>query len=199
MSIQTRSVIELREVSISKSNQRDQSRTAWSLYLEKQTSVSLLQRHRQCNDLLIALSISESIRLSVHVQLVSLLQWHLFSMRWSTRSHRSTYQWIDSPISSRATSESASMTSILNAMIYSLSSLYPSVNLIIRSRATSEPATMTSPKSISSMSKSISESASMTRSIVSLLERHSKWVCYKDRQQLISWLSRSTNETSSTM
>ncbi len=62
-------------------------------------------------------------------------------MRWS--SHRSIYQWIDSPISSRATSESASMTFILNAMIYSLSSLYSSVNLIIRSHATSEPATMT--------------------------------------------------------
>ncbi len=30
------------------------------------------------------------------------------SMQWF--SHRSTYQWIDSPISSRATSESASMT-----------------------------------------------------------------------------------------
>ncbi len=41
-------------------------------------SVSLLQWHRQCNDLLIALSISESIRLSVHMQLVSLLQWHLY-------------------------------------------------------------------------------------------------------------------------
>ena len=25
---------------------------------------------------------------------VSLLQWHLFSMQWSTRSHRSTHQWI---------------------------------------------------------------------------------------------------------
>ncbi len=199
MSTQTRSVIELREVSISKSNQRDQSRTAWSLYLEKQISVSLLQRHRQCDDLLIALPISEPVRLSVHVQLVSLLQWHLFSMRWPTRSHRSTYQWIDSPISSRATSEPASMTSILNAMIYSLSSLYPPVNLVIRSHATSEPATMTSSKSISSMSKSISEPASMTHSIVSLLERHSKWVCYKGRQRLISWLSRSTNETSSTM
>ena len=104
--------LELREVSISRSK----------------LSVSLLQWHRQCNDLSshrsiyqwidssissratsesasmtsfvnamiykhIALSISESIRLSVHMQLVSLLQWHLFSMRWSTRSHRSTHQW----------------------------------------------------------------------------------------------------------
>ena len=56
------------------------------------------------------------------------------------------------------------MTSILNAMIYSLSSLYSSVNLIICSHATSESATMMSSKSISSMSKLISESASMTLS-----------------------------------
>ncbi len=49
-------------------------------------------------------------------------------------------------------------------MIYSLSSLYSSVNLIKRSCATSESATMTSSKSISSMSKLISEPASMTRS-----------------------------------
>jgi len=92
------------------------------------------------------------------------------SMQWS--SHRSIYQWIDSFISSRATSEFASMTSILNAMIYSLSSLYLSVNLIIHSHATSESATMTSSKLISSMSKSISESASMTLlpCIVSLLQ-----------------------------
>ncbi len=76
-------------------NQRDQSRTAWSLYLEKQISVSLLQRHSQCNDLLIliALLISELILLLVHMQLVSLLQWHLLSMQWSTRSHRFIYQW----------------------------------------------------------------------------------------------------------
>jgi len=47
-------------------------------------------------------------------------------------------------------------------MIYSLSSLYSSVNLIKRSCVTSESATMTSSKSISSMSKSTSESASMT-------------------------------------
>ncbi len=56
--------------------------------------MSLLQWHHQCNDLLIALSISESIRLSVHMQLVSLLQWHLFSMQWSIRFHHSTHQWI---------------------------------------------------------------------------------------------------------
>ena len=49
-------------------------------------------------------------------------------------------------------------------MIYSLSSLYSSVNLIKCSCATSESATMMSSKLISSMSKSTSESASMTRS-----------------------------------
>ncbi len=49
-------------------------------------------------------------------------------------------------------------------MIYSLSSLYPSVNLVKHSCATSEPATMASSKSISSMSKSTSEPASMARS-----------------------------------
>ncbi len=91
---------------------------------------------------------------------VSLLQWHCQCNDLS--SHRSTHQWIDSSTRSCATSESASITSILNAMIYSLSSFYPSVNLIIRSHATSEPATMMSSKSISSMSKSISESALMT-------------------------------------
>ncbi len=94
------------------------------------------------------------------MQLVSLLQWHCQCNDLS--SHRSTHQWIDSSISSHATSESASMTSILNAMIYSLSSLYSLVNLIIHSHATSKSATMTSSKLISSMSKSISESASMT-------------------------------------
>jgi len=81
------------------------------------------------------------------------------------QAHRSIYQWIDSSISLHATSESASMTFILNAIIYSLSSFYSSVNLIIHSHATSESATMTSSKLISSMSKSISESTSMTLSM----------------------------------
>ncbi len=130
MSIQTGPVIELREVSTPKSNQRGQSRTAWSLYLEEQTP-------------------SEPASMAS-------------SMRWP--SHRPTYQWTDPPTSSRATSEPASMTPILNAMAYPLSSPYPPVNLVIRPRATSEPATMASPKSTSSMSKSISEPASMASS-----------------------------------
>ena len=94
---------------------------------------------------------------------VSLLQWHSLSMQWSF--HHFIYQWINLSISLHATSESASMTFILNAMIYSLSSFYSSVNLIIHSHATSESATMMSSKSISSMSKLISESASMTLSM----------------------------------
>ncbi len=63
---------------------------------------------------------------------------------------------------SKSTSESASMTLFVNAMIYLFSSSYLSVNLILRSHANSESATMTSRKLISSMSKSTSESASMT-------------------------------------
>ncbi len=63
---------------------------------------------------------------------------------------------------SKLTSELASMTLFVNAIIYLLSSSYLSVNLILRSHANSESATMTSRKLISSMSKSTSESASMT-------------------------------------
>ncbi len=63
---------------------------------------------------------------------------------------------------SKSTSESASMTLFVNAMIYLLSSSYLSVNLILRSHANSESATMTSQKLISSISKLTSESASMT-------------------------------------
>jgi len=63
---------------------------------------------------------------------------------------------------SKSTSESASMILFVNAMIYLPSSSYLLVNLVLRSHANSEPATMTSRKLISSMSKSTSESASMT-------------------------------------
>jgi len=80
----------------------------------------------------------------VHVQLVSLLQWHLSSMRWLSYSHRSTNQWIGLSTRSRANSEPATKASFVNAMIYLPTSLYSPVNLIIRSCATSEPATMTS-------------------------------------------------------
>ncbi len=73
-------------------------------------SVSLLQWHCQCNDLSSHRSTHQWTWSYIHVQLVSLLQWHLSSMRWSIYSHRSTYQWIDLPTRSRATSEPASMT-----------------------------------------------------------------------------------------
>jgi len=79
----------------------------------------------------------------VHMQLVSLLQWHLSSMRWLSYSHRSINQWIDLSTRSRANSEPATKTSFVNAMIYLLTSLYLSVNLVKCSRATSESASMT--------------------------------------------------------
>ncbi len=59
----------------------------------------------------------------VHMQLVSLLQWHLSSMQWFIYSHCFIYQWIDLSTRSRATSESATKTrSIL------ISSLSQSLN-----------------------------------------------------------------------
>ncbi len=77
--------------------------------------------HRQCDDspTLIALPISEPIRLLVHVQLVSLLQWH------------------DNVFNNKQTFELVSISKLqwvcfngtLNAMIYPPSSLYLSVNL----------------------------------------------------------------------
>jgi len=78
----------------------------------------------------------------VHVQLVSLLQWHLPSMQWSSYSHRSTNQWIGLSTRSRANSEPATKTSFVNAMIYLLTSLYLSVNLVKCPHATSESASM---------------------------------------------------------
>jgi len=78
----------------------------------------------------------------VHVQLVSLLQWHLPSMRWLSYPHRSINQWIDLSTRSRANSEPATKAPSVNAMIYLLTSLYLSVDLIKCSRATSEPASM---------------------------------------------------------
>jgi len=96
--------------------------------------VSLLQRRCQCDDLSthIALSISESAYLVFLCQLVSLLQWHdqnrplrwasrfpssepatkALSMRWSTYSHRSTYQWTGLPRVPVSTSEPASMIAL---------------------------------------------------------------------------------------
>ena len=139
--------------------------------------MSLLQRHSQCNDLLILITllISELILLLVHMQLVSLLQWHLLSMQWSTRSHRSTYQWIWSNVYMQ-------LVSLLQWHLFSMQwsthshrFIYQWIDSSISSHATSE-------------------SASMTRLIVSLLQRHERdklcymrvvetnrqWVCFKD-------------------
>ena len=79
----------------------------------------------------------------VHMQLVSLLQWSLSSMQWFSYSHHFINQWINLLTHSRANSESATKTSFINVMIYLLTSLYLSVNLIKCSRATSESASMT--------------------------------------------------------
>jgi len=144
----------------------------------------------------------------VHMQLVSLLQWWVQSrsLQWASRSvsllqwhrqcndlssHRSIYQWIDSSISSHATSESASMTSFVNAMIYKHIALSISESIYLEFLC----------QLVSLLQRRVRywSRHQVSHSIVSLLERHSKWVCYKDRQRLIFWLSRSTNETSSTM
>ena len=155
--------LELREVSI--------------LMSKSQQWVCFNDTHRQCNDssILIAVLISESIRLFIHVQLVSLLQWHdnvfdnkqvfelvsILKSQWvcfndtlnaMIYSLTSFYLSVNLIKCLRATSESATKTSFVNVMIYLLTSLYSSVNLIKCSCATSESATMTSFKSISSMS-----------------------------------------------
>jgi len=109
--------------------------------------VSILKSQWVCfNDTLNAMIYSlSSLYLSVnltrhrvHMQLVSLLQWHLSSMQWLSYSHHSINQWIDLSTHSHANSESATKTSFVNAMIYLLTSLYLSVNLVKCSRATSE-------------------------------------------------------------
>ncbi len=115
--------------------------------------ISILKPQWVCfNDILNAMIYSfSSFYLSVnltrhwvYMQLVSLLQWHLSSMQWLSYSHCSTNQWIDLSTRSRANSESATKMPFVNAMIYLLTSLYLSVNLIKCSHATSESATMTS-------------------------------------------------------
>ncbi len=137
--------------------------TAWSLYPKEQSKrpvkncVKSLSRWANLNSesasmtlILNAMIYSFSsfylsvnlTRHRVHMQLVSLLQWHLSSMRWSSYSHRSTNQWIDLSTRSRANSEPATKAPFVNAMIYLLTSLYLSVNLIKCSRATSESASM---------------------------------------------------------
>ncbi len=143
-----KSVIELHEVSISKSNQKDQSRTAWSLYLKKQISVSLLQWHSQCNDLLILITllINELILLLIHMQLVSLLQRHLSSTWCFISLHRFILQWINLFIDSYATSESASMINLSSMQwsTYSHCSIYQWIFLHLNLYAISYSASTTS-------------------------------------------------------
>ncbi len=97
---------ELREVSI--------------LMSKSQQWVCFNDTHRQCNDssTLIVLLISESIRLLIHVQLVSLLQWHD-----NVFNNKQIFELV-----SILKSQWVCFNDILNAMIYSLSSFYSSVN-----------------------------------------------------------------------
>jgi len=84
--------------------------------------VSLLQWHFIVNAMIylnIVLSISESIRLSVHMQLVSLLQWHD-----NVFNNKQIFELV-----SILKSQWVCFNNILHAMIYSFSSLYLSVNL----------------------------------------------------------------------
>ncbi len=99
------------------------------------TSESATMTLRQCNDLSSHHSTHQWIWSYIHMQLVSLLQWHLSSMQWFIYSHRSIYQWIDSSTRSCANSESATMTSFVNAMTHLLTSLYLSVNRSVDSFA----------------------------------------------------------------
>jgi len=151
-------------------------REVFILMSKSQQWVCFNDTHRQCNDssILITLFISESIRLFIHMQLVSLLQWHdnvfdnkqIFELvsiskpQWvcfndilnaMIYSLTSLYLSVNLVKCSHVTSESATKISFVNAMIYLLTSLYSSVNLIKHSCATSESVTMTSFESISSM------------------------------------------------
>ncbi len=87
--------------------------------------------------------ISESDLPCVHLQLVSLLQWHdqNQSLQWASRF---------------SSSESATKTLSMQWSIYSHRFIYQWINLSCVSVSTSESASMTWSESISSMSKSIS-------------------------------------------
>jgi len=161
--------LELREVSI--------------LMSKSQQWVCFNDTHHQCNNssTLIVLLISESIRLLIHVQLVSLLQWHD-----NVFNNKQIFELV-----SILKSQWVCFNDTLNAMIYSFSSLYLSVNLVKCSHATSESASMTSSESISSISKSISESASMTWSMQRSTHFHRsthQWTWSYIHVQLVSLL-----------
>jgi len=86
------------------------------------------------------------------------------------------------------------MTLFVNAMIYLFSSSYLSVNLILHSHANSESATMTSQKLISLMSKSTSESASMTLFVNAMIYLFSSFYLSVNRSTL---RSRATSKSAS--
>ncbi len=102
-----------------------------SLFLYRNSSVSLLQWQ------------ADDRPLQWASRLVSLLQWHLSSMRWPIYPHRSTYQWIDLSTRSRATSEPATMKFSMRWSTRPHHSTYQWIDSSTRSCANSEPATKT--------------------------------------------------------
>ncbi len=108
----------------------------------------------------------------------------ILSMQWFTHFHHSTHQWIDSATHSHATSESATMTFILNAMIYLLTSLYLSVNLIKCSCTTSEFASMTWSFLITSKFMSLFMYQILTNLWACFYIEISQWVCYNDKSMI---------------
>jgi len=131
--------------------------------------VSLLQRRRQCNDLVTSLYLSvnrsiscfcvnlvsllqrqvdENRSLQWASQLVSLLQWHNqnWFLRWAIRflhSESASMTWSESISSmSKSTSESASMTLSMRWSIYSHCFIYQQIDLSRVSTSNSESATM---------------------------------------------------------
>ncbi len=129
------------------------------------------------------------------MQLVSLLQWHLFSMQWFIFS--SFYLSMNLIIHSHATSESVTMTFFVNAMIYKhiALSISESIYLKFLCQLVSLLQRRDLNQSLQWVSQfSSSESALMIRLIVSLLQRYEwnklcymhvvktnqQWVCFKN-------------------
>ena len=96
-------------------------REVFILISKSQQWICFNDTHHQCDDssTLITLFINELIHLLIHVQLVSLLQWHD-----NVFNNKKIFELV-----SISKSQWVCFNNILNAMIYSLSSLYLSVNL----------------------------------------------------------------------
>jgi hypothetical protein len=99
----------LREVSTSMSKPLSQCDDLFTSPNLNSEPASMAPTVNAMTHLLIALPTSEPVLLSVHVQLVSLLQWHTHRQSDDPPPHRPTYQWTGPPTSSRATSEPATM------------------------------------------------------------------------------------------